>query len=204
MNTAKSEKKRIRNRRKQRDDTGRFSNHHRHSRNYQQQQQHRRNGQTKHSNASLRSQSNTQSSQNSSCLSPPSQDNSHVSPLPHDHSEQQHQEDLMAAEQLQQQLINDIIVNDLVIIDGSCLQQTTASSDGIINCHFNKDGQINENYFIEHCHESDAVSNAAINESSNEVSSTILLHCITPIHIHIFTIFRRCSSKAIYNYVAAT
>lgn len=30
MNTAKSEKKRIRNRRKQRDECGRFSNHHRH------------------------------------------------------------------------------------------------------------------------------------------------------------------------------
>lgn len=189
MNTAKSEKKRIRNRRKQRDDTGRFSNHHRHSRNYQHQQQHqqhhhhhyRKNGQTKQSNARLRSQNNTRASQNSSCVSPPSQDNSHISPLPHQHSDQQQQEDMMAAEQLQQELINDIIVNDLVIIDGSCLQQTTASNDGIINCHFDKDGQINENYFIEHCHESDGVANAAINESSNEVSSVILLHDITPI-----------------------
>lgn len=177
MNTAKSEKKRIRNRRKQRDDTGRFSNHYRHSRNYQ--HQHRKNGQTKQSNASLRTSSNTHSPQNSSCVSPPSQDNPHVSPLPHHHSEQQQQEDMMAAEQLQQELINDIIV-------GSCLQQTTVSNDGIINCHFDKDGQINENYFIEHCHESDAVANAAINESSNEVSSMKLLHCTDSIQIQYY------------------
>lgn len=48
MNTAKSEKKRIRNRRKQRDDTGRFSNRHRHLRNHQ---QHRKSGQIKQTNA---------------------------------------------------------------------------------------------------------------------------------------------------------
>lgn len=77
----------------------------------------------------------------------------------------------MTTDQLQQELINDIIVNDLVIIDGSCLQQTTDNdNDSIINCcHFDKDGQINENYYID-CHESDAVTNAAINDSSNEVS----------------------------------
>lgn len=80
------------------------------------------------------------------------------------HQSQSHQ-DLMTTEQLQQELINDIIVNDLVIIDGSCLQHTTES---------NEDGQMNENYFIEHCHESDAASNATINESSNEVSLIIL------------------------------
>lgn len=49
MNTAKSEKKRIRNRRKQRDDTGRFSHHHRHSRIHQ----HRKSSQIKQSNAKL-------------------------------------------------------------------------------------------------------------------------------------------------------
>lgn len=85
-------------------------------------------------------------------------------------NEQQPPQELMTTEQLQQELINDIIVNDLVIIDGTCLQQTSATEDeGIINCHFDKDGQINENYYIEHCHESDAMSEAAINESSNEV-----------------------------------
>lgn len=85
--------------------------------------------------------------------------------------QQQQPQDLMTTEQLQQELINDIIVNDLVIIDGSCLQQTTAPNDGNIDCHYEKDGQINENYYIQHCHESDTVSNATINESSNEVCS---------------------------------
>lgn len=73
-------------------------------------------------------------------------------------------------DQLQQELINDIIVNDLVIIDGHCLHHhssaSAAGNDAIINCHFDKDGQIDDNYYVGHCNESDG----SINESSNEVS----------------------------------
>lgn len=122
--------------------------------------------------------------------------------------EQQEQQDQMTAELLQHELINDIIVNDLVIIDGSCLQQASASNEEIINCHFDKDGQMNENYYIEHCHESETVSEAAINESSNEVCSAIssdqfgYIRSIT--HSNLDFPFHRFLSKAIYNCVAAT
>lgn len=89
---------------------------------------------------------------------------------------QQQDQDQMTTEQLQHELINDIIVNDLVIIDGNCLQRTSASNEEIIDCHFDKDGQMNENYYIEH-QECDAVPDATINESSNEVCPTF--KCIT-------------------------
>lgn len=112
-----------------------------------------------------------------------------IQSLQHSHTHQ----DLMTTEQLQQELINDIIVNDLVIIDGSCLQHTTES---------NEDGQINENYFIEHCHESDAASNAAINESSNEVSLIILTCQYSRMTFYRF--LRRFSSKVTFNCAAET
>lgn len=50
-------------------------------------------------------------------------------------------------EQLEHELISDVITNDLVIINGADLDQ---SSNDMIRCNFDKTSQTIESYFVDH------------------------------------------------------
>lgn len=69
---------------------------------------------------------------------------------------------------VQHELLNDMIVNDLVIINGNCLDST---ADNLIENDFDKNDEINGSYFISSVHES-SVCGSNNNESSNEVNYT--------------------------------
>lgn len=91
----------------------------------------------------------------------------------------QHQ--TIQTEHIQQELLNNIIVNDLVIINENGLHQT---ANGIIDCHFDKNSQINDNYFLEQAPNSDTAA-----AQSNEVHE-FTIHIVRVLSEHFFYILQ--------------